>query len=302
MANRRMFSKRIISSARFMKLTKDAQVLYFHLCLNADDDGAVEGYPVRRSIGIEEDAYVNLVGRGFVTILDEDNEVLYINDWHEHNKIRADRIQTSVYRGLIQAKIGSVALIEPKQRSDVKGNKIIDVSAGQEPDGQAKDGGSRSSDGPRTDAGRSTDGPRTDNGQSMDGLGEVRVGEVRLGQDSLGQASTGEEKRDKRKRAARPSEPKHRHGEYKHVLITDKELEKLKADFPNDYSRMIRELDEYLELHPSKSYANHNLTMRRWEREDREKRSASQPASKQKIVTRTPEEMAAQPKWGLFND
>lgn len=302
MANRRMFSKRIISSARFMKLTKDAQVLYFHLCLNADDDGAVEGYPVRRSIGIEEDAYANLVGRGFVTILDEDNEVLYINDWHEHNKIRADRIQTSVYRGLIQAKIGSVALIEPKQRSDVKGNKVIDVSAGQEPDGRATDCGSRSSDGPRTDAGRSTDGPRTDNGQAMDGLGEVRVGEVRLGQESLGQASTGEEKRDKRKRAARPSEPKHRHGEYKHVLITDKELEKLKGDFPNDYQRMIRELDEYLELHPSKSYANHNLTMRRWEREDREKRSASQPASKQNIVTRTPEEMAAQPKWGLFND
>lgn len=63
-------------------------------------------------------------------------------------------------------------------------------------------------------------------------------------------------------------EPKHKHGEFMHVLLTDKELDKLKADYPNDYQMMIRDLDEYLELHPSKSYANHNLTMRRWKRKD----------------------------------
>lgn len=99
-----------------------------------------------------------------------------------------------------------------------------------------------------------------------------------------------EEKREK-KTAARKSEPKHRHGEFKHVLLTDRELEKLKADFPNDYQRMIRDLDEYLEMHPSKSYANHNLTMRRWERDDREKARKATPASKQAIVTRSSEEI-----------
>lgn len=107
-------------------------------------------------------------------------------------------------------------------------------------------------------------------------------------------------KREKRETRATP--PKHRHGEFGHVLLTDKEFEKLKSDFTNKYAIMIRELDEYLELHPKKSYANHNLTMRRWEREDREKARETVPASKQQIVTRTPEEMAAQPKWGLFDD
>ena len=92
MANRRMFSRRIINSARFIKLTKDAQVLYFHLCMNADDDGAVEGFPVRRALGIEEDAYANLEGRGFIITLDRENEIVYITDWLEHNKIRADRL------------------------------------------------------------------------------------------------------------------------------------------------------------------------------------------------------------------
>lgn len=209
MANRRMFSKRVISSARFMKLTKDAQVLYFHLCLNADDDGAVEGFPVRRSIGIEEDAYANLEGRGFITVLDRENEVLYINDWNEHNKIRADRIQTSVYRELIQRIVGDVALIEPKQRSDIKGSRgAIDIPAGNEPVGRSTDGQSavhgQATDGLRTDNGRSTDGPRTGHGQAMDGLGEVRLGQVRSGQESL---ELGEESKGKKKRTAKPFTP-----------------------------------------------------------------------------------------------
>lgn len=180
MASRRMFSKRVINSARFMKLTRDAQNLYFHLCMNADDDGAVEGYPVRRAIGVEEDAYANLEGRGFIRTLDRDNEVLYITDWPEHNKIRADRIQPSMYRELIAATVEGVPLIEPKTRSDIKqSSKVIDVSAGTEPAG-------RSTDGPRTDHGRSTDGPRTDNGPAMDRLGKDRLGQVRLGEDSKG--------------------------------------------------------------------------------------------------------------------
>lgn len=174
MANRRMFSKRIISSARFMKLTRDAQILYFHLCMNADDDGAVEGYPVRRAIGVEEDAYANLEGRGFIKTLDRDNEVVYITDWMEHNRIRADRIQPSMYRELIAATVEQPILIEPRKRSDLKGSKtIVDVSAGTEPAGQ-------STDSPRTDAGQSTDGQTSGNGQAMDGLGEVRLSKVRL--------------------------------------------------------------------------------------------------------------------------
>lgn len=180
MASRRMFSKRIISSARFMKLTRDAQILYFHLCMNADDDGAVEGYPVRRAIGVEEDAYANLEGRGFIKTLDRDNEVVYITDWMEHNKIRADRIQPSMYRELIAATVEQPILIEPRKRSDLKGSKtVVDVSAGTAPAGQ-------STDSPRTDAGLSTDGQTSGHGQAMDGLGEDRLSKERLSKDNSG--------------------------------------------------------------------------------------------------------------------
>ena len=188
MANRRMFSKRIISSARFMKLTRDAQILYFHLCMNADDDGAVEGYPVRRAIGVEEDAYANLEGRGFIKTLDRDNEVVYITDWTEHNKIRADRLQPSMYRNLIAATVDEPVLIEPKTRSDLKGaGSVIDVSAGTSVAGP-------STDGQRTDSGQTMDRPRTDNGQPMDRLGEDRTGEVKSVEDSKGKAKRGKAK------------------------------------------------------------------------------------------------------------
>lgn len=190
MASRRMFSKRVISSARFMKLTRDAQVLYFHLCMNADDDGAVEGFPVRRAIGVEEDAYANLEGRGFIRVLDRENEVVYVTDWAEHNKIRADRIQPSMYRELIAATVEQPVLIEPKARSDVRGKaRAIDVSAGKEPDSRSMDGprtdDGQTMDGQRTDSGRSTDGPRTDNGRP-------RIGKVRSGQDRTVQGREGE--------------------------------------------------------------------------------------------------------------
>lgn len=41
MADRRMFSKQVVESDKFFDLSHSAQCLYFHLCLNADDDGFI---------------------------------------------------------------------------------------------------------------------------------------------------------------------------------------------------------------------------------------------------------------------
>lgn len=61
---------------------------------------------------------------------------------------------------------------------------------------------------------------------------------------------------------------KHYYGEFKHVLITDEELEKLKEDFPRDYKQMIKNLDEYLEI-KNVSYKNHYLVMRKWKSKEK---------------------------------
>ena len=41
MAERRMFAKSIIDSDAFLEMPNDAQNLYFHLAMRADDDGFV---------------------------------------------------------------------------------------------------------------------------------------------------------------------------------------------------------------------------------------------------------------------
>lgn len=72
-----------------------------------------------------------------------------------------------------------------------------------------------------------------------------------------------------------PAKPtKHKHGEFKHVLLTDEDLQKLQERFPTDYQQRIQNLDDYLENNPSKHYANHYLTILTWARKDEQKKPA----------------------------
>lgn len=100
MATRRMFSARITESAKFLKMPPSSQNLYFHLGMKADDDGVVEAYPVMRMTSSTEDDLRVLIGKGFVTILNEDL-VVFIDDWLENNNIRADRKVDSIYKDLL---------------------------------------------------------------------------------------------------------------------------------------------------------------------------------------------------------
>lgn len=116
-----MFSNRIIGSARFIKMPPSIQALYFHLCLNADDDGVVEAYPIMRMLGSTEDDVRILNAKNLVTVLNEDL-VSYITDWLEHNSLRADRKVDSVYQNLLLQMVPEAEIIEPKPRSDVEDN------------------------------------------------------------------------------------------------------------------------------------------------------------------------------------
>lgn len=102
MANRRMFSKTIVESARFIKMPVSSQALYFHLGVLADDEGVVEAYPAMKLIGSSEDDLRVLVSKGFVTILNEDL-VSLIMDWNVNNQIRKDRFTQSEYHNLLVA-------------------------------------------------------------------------------------------------------------------------------------------------------------------------------------------------------
>lgn len=119
MAERRMFSQKVVQSARFLKMPKSSQCLYFHLGLRADDDGVVEAYSVMNLIKADDDDLRILVGKGFVKVLNDDL-VAYLIDWPEQNKIRADRKQDSRYKPLLLEMMPDLQLQEKTERSDTR--------------------------------------------------------------------------------------------------------------------------------------------------------------------------------------
>ncbi len=59
----------------------------------------------------------------------------------------------------------------------------------------------------------------------------------------------------------------HFYGRYDNVILTDKEMEILKSDFPTDYLSMIEHLSEYMASY-GKTYKNHLATMELWKKAD----------------------------------
>ena len=152
MAERRMMSKKIIESARFLKMPISTQCLYFHLLLNADDDGVVEAYSVVRLTGCSEDDLKILYAKGFVSILNNDL-VTYITDWREHNKLRADRKIDSIYKNLLLKILPDTELLQKKARADR----------------------------PRTTGSLAIQSSGTSQGHGMDGIGKDSIGKDSIG-------------------------------------------------------------------------------------------------------------------------
>ena len=100
MAERRMFAKSIIGSARFLRMPQTSRLLYYDLGMAADDDGIVEAFTVLRTTGAAEDDLRVLATRGFITVLNEEL-VSYITDWNINNQLRKDRYHPSIYSELL---------------------------------------------------------------------------------------------------------------------------------------------------------------------------------------------------------
>lgn len=76
-------------------------------------------------------------------------------------------------------------------------------------------------------------------------------------------------------RPSQKREPRHKYGEYKNVLLTDSDMQKLKEEFPNDWEERIERLSYYMES-KGKTYKNHMATIRNWARKDRQSPSRQQ--------------------------
>lgn len=60
---------------------------------------------------------------------------------------------------------------------------------------------------------------------------------------------------------------RHKYGQYNNVLLSDDDMEKLKAEFPADWEQRIERLSEYIASKGAK-YKNHLATIRAWARKE----------------------------------
>lgn len=90
MAQKRMFNKSITNDDNFLEMPISSQVLYFHLSMNADDDGFVNNWKsIMRMIGTKEDDLKVLIAKQY--IIPFDSGVIVIKHWRINNFLRKDR-------------------------------------------------------------------------------------------------------------------------------------------------------------------------------------------------------------------
>lgn len=97
MAERRMFTQKIVDSDAFLDMPLSTQALYFHLNMRADDDGFVNNpKKIQRMIGASEDDLRILISKRF--LLTFESGVIVIKHWRMHNLIRNDRHNPTQYQ------------------------------------------------------------------------------------------------------------------------------------------------------------------------------------------------------------
>ena len=97
MAERRMFSSKIVCSDAFTEMPFSAQALYYQLNMEADDDGFLNSPKrVARMLGASEADLDLLLEKRFV--LGFSNGVIAIKHWRINNQIRKDRYTPTQYQ------------------------------------------------------------------------------------------------------------------------------------------------------------------------------------------------------------
>lgn len=115
MADKRMFSLKIVDSDLFLDMPLSSQCLYFHLSMRADDDGFVNNpKKIIKIIGANEDDLKILIAKGFVIVFERG--IIVITHWKINNYIRNDRRKETMYitekQSLTQTENGAYIKLE----------------------------------------------------------------------------------------------------------------------------------------------------------------------------------------------
>lgn len=234
MAEKRMFTNRITGSDPFKEMPLSAQALYFHLGMSADDEGFLNNAKsVQRSILASDDDMKLLIAKNF--IIPFESGVIAIKHWKMHNTIQPSRLKETQYT-------------EERSLLSIKENKAYTLNL--------------------QDVDNLSAVCQQNDSSCCQNTAEIRLDKIRLEQISIVEDSMPDS--DEPEPPASDKKPvKHKYGEYKNVLLTDDELQKLKTEY-SDYEERIERLSSYV-ASTGKKYKSHYATIRNWARKDAEK-------------------------------
>lgn len=96
MARRRMFNLDIIDTDSFIEMPQSSRLLYYELCMRADDDGFVSSpKKIQRVVGCSDDDFKVLITKRF--IIPFETGIVVIRHWKIHNYIQKDRYKETLY-------------------------------------------------------------------------------------------------------------------------------------------------------------------------------------------------------------
>ena len=96
MARRRMFNLDIIDTDSFIEMPQSSRLLYYELCMRADDYGFVSSpKKIQRVVGCSDDDFKVLITKRF--IIPFETGIVVIRHWKIHNYIQKDRYKETLY-------------------------------------------------------------------------------------------------------------------------------------------------------------------------------------------------------------
>lgn len=125
-------AKSIIKSDQFLDMPATTQNLYFHMLLDADDDGFVNApKSIMRIVGAKEDDMKLLIAKQFV--IGFGSGVIVIKHWKIHNYIQSDRYKPSIQpeRKLLEITANKEYQLNTDHVSTMDTECIQDVSVGK---------------------------------------------------------------------------------------------------------------------------------------------------------------------------
>ncbi|WP_159639073.1 replisome organizer [Erysipelothrix anatis] len=236
MAEKRMFSNKITQSDPFLSMPATSQNLYWHLSMDADDDGFVNRpKAIMRMVGASEDDLNILILKNFVIPFDVKNKeeitsmVCVIKHWFIHNNIRNDRKKNTTY-------------VQQKNLLTINSNGAYSVitRALQPNDNQVATNGMHSV----------LECSVLECSEDKDRLTKPIVTKVTPASNNSSKSQSTKKSKSKK------------YGEYERVVLTEDQHKKLFEEYPNA-GELITYLDEYCEMH-GKKYKNYYLTIKKW--------------------------------------